>query len=75
MFGFRPRLTTMAGMVLCLGAGESYPSADPQVRLPAGCYDVGDGYYDPQKQQVLSYTGTDGLDDVEARACVGELIS
>lgn len=39
-------------------SGESQlTNADPPPDIPDGCYDCGDGFYDPKTRVVTAYTG------------------
>lgn len=40
-------------------AGREQVAADPSKALPAGCYDCGDGYFDPKQGKVFAW-GSDG---------------
>jgi hypothetical protein len=45
---------TTAGKIHAAG-DEQLTNAVPSPALPAGCYDTGDGYYDPAKAAIFAY--------------------
>lgn len=40
-------------------AGKTLLTNDPIPEIPPGTYDTGHGYYDPEKNQIKSYDGTE----------------